>query len=261
MNRFTPTTLFAALALSAAGCHRAPPEPKPQPEPSTPPPAATSAQPAAHATKTTPAEAGPPKVAKVPISPDDPLHGKFTLKDATKGLPGKGALTADIVTSKGKLTCRLYSHRAPITVANFVGLARGIRPWKDPQGKWVKRPAYDGTTFHRIIKGFMIQGGDPSGTGMGQPGYVIPDEIWAGASHDRRGQLCMANRGPNTNGQQIFILDAPATHLDGGYTIFGFCKPGKVVHAIASVPVVGSHPVHPPKIIKVTIRRAPPKKK
>jgi peptidyl-prolyl cis-trans isomerase A (cyclophilin A) len=262
MNRFTLNALLGALALASASCHRAPPEPQPEPEPQAQatPHTATSALPAALA-KPTPKDAGPANVAQVPISPDDPLHGKFTLKDATRHLPGKGALTADIVTDQGKLTCRLYAHRAPITVANFVGLARGIRPWKDPDGKWVKRPAYDGTTFHRVIQGFMIQGGDPAGNGTGEPGYVIPDEIWAGASHDRRGLLCMANRGPNTNGQQFFILDAPTTRLDGGYTIFGECEPGDVIHAIASVPVVGDRPVKPPKIIKVTIRRAPAKKK
>ena len=141
------------------------------------------------------------------MSEDDPLHGKFTLDDATANLAGKGPLVAEIETDQGKLECDLYDDKAPITVANFVGLARGLRPFKAPDGKWTKKPAYDGTTFHRVIKGFMIQGGDPSGTGAGEPGYVIPDEIWAGAAHDQRGLLCMANRGPNTNGQQFFIMD------------------------------------------------------
>src|SRR5690606_29353807 len=151
----------------------------------------------------------------------DPLGGKFTLADATQGLPATGKLVAEIETDQGTLSCELYDDKAPITVANFVGLARGLRPFKDPRtGEWVKRPAYDGTVFHRIIKGFMIQGGDPTGTGRGEPGYVIPDEIWEGSKHDQRGLLCMANRGKDTNGMQFFITDAAKPHLDGGYTIF-----------------------------------------
>src|SRR4029079_5243561 len=85
---------------------------------------------------------------------------KWTLEDATKGLPPGKALTASIETDLGTLSCKLLDDKAPITVANFVGVARGIRPWKTPEGKWEKKPAYDGTIFHRIIKGFMIQGGD-----------------------------------------------------------------------------------------------------
>jgi len=166
----------------------------------------------------------------------DPSNGTFSLAEATDGLSGTGALVATIKTSKGNLTCTLYDDKAPIAVANFVGLARGVRSWKDPTGTWVKRPLYDGTTFHRVIKGFMIQGGDPKGNGTGEPGYVFADEIWKGAKHDRAGLLCMANRGPNTNGAQFFITDAAAPHLDRSYTIFGECAPVAVVHAIANVP-------------------------
>jgi peptidyl-prolyl cis-trans isomerase A (cyclophilin A) len=158
-------------------------------------------------------------------------------------------------TSKGTLQCRLLDDRAPVTVANFVGLARGVRQWKAPDGAWVKRPAYDGTTFHRVIKGFMIQGGDPTGTGKGEPGYTIPDEIWPGAKHDRPGLLCMANRGRDTNGMQFFITDQGAAHLDGNYTIFGECSPVAVVHAIASVPVHGERPVDEVKITAVEVHR------
>lgn len=194
------------------------------------------------------------KVAEVPISPDDPLKGKFTLEDATKDLEGKGKLIATMDTEFGTLECELYEDKAPITVANFVGLARGIRPFKD-DGEWVKRPGYDGSTFHRIVKGFMIQGGDPKGNGTGEPGYVIPDEIWPGAKHDERGLLCMANRGPNTNGMQFFITDAAAPHLDKGYTIFGKCGPDKVIDTLANQPVKGQRAENPPKINKVTIQR------
>ena len=233
--------VFAFIALLALGaCQSKPSEPEPVPH----------AEPA-----TVPQRAPEP----APKPAGDPLGGKFTLSDATAGLEGKGPLVADIDTGKGKLECTLYDDKAPITVANFVGLARGIRPWRAPSDEWVKRPAYDGTTFHRIIKGFMIQGGDPAGTGAGEPGYVIPDEIWEGAKHDQRGLLCMANRGKNTNGQQFFIMDGAAAHLDGGYTIFGKCTPDSVIEAIANVPVQGDRAVDPPKITKVTVRRAPKK--
>lgn len=187
----------------------------------------------------------------------DPAHGKFTLAEALEGLPPKGAITATIATNLGTMKCKLFDDKAPNTVANFVGLARGLRPWKDPSGNWVKRPLYDGTTFHRIIKGFMIQGGDPNGNGSGEPGYVIKDEIWPGAKHDRPGLLCMANRGPDTNGAQFFITDAAASHLTraGTYTIFGECSPASVVHTIASTPVMGERPATPVTISSVTIAR------
>jgi len=187
----------------------------------------------------------------------DPLDGSWTLADATKDLPGKGPIVAKIDTSKGTLQCKLLDDKAPVTVANFIGLATGKRSWKDPNsGQWVNKPAYDGTGFHRIIKGFMIQGGDARGNGTGEPGYVIKDELWEGAKHDRAGLLCMANRGPNTNGAQFFITDAAAAHLDTSYTIFGECAPVEVVHEIANVPVnPGDKPQSPVTIKSVTISR------
>jgi peptidyl-prolyl cis-trans isomerase A (cyclophilin A) len=187
----------------------------------------------------------------------DPTGGAFTLADATAGLAGSGPLVATIKTSKGALTCRLFDDKAPITVANFVGLARGTRPFKShPDGRWVKKAFYDGTTFHRIIKGFMIQGGDQRGTGIGDPGYDVVDEIWPGATHDRAGLLCMANRGKNTNGSQFFITDAPARQLDGNYTIFGECSPVSVVREIASVPKgPGDRPLSPVTIDRIEISR------
>jgi peptidyl-prolyl cis-trans isomerase A (cyclophilin A) len=186
---------------------------------------------------------------------DDPLAGKFSLQDATKDIPGSGALVATIATSLGDMQCKLYEDKAPNTVANFVGLATGKRTWKEPSGSWGNKPAYDGTTFHRVIKGFMIQGGDPRGNGSGEPGYVIPDEIWAGAKHDRAGLLCMANRGHNTNGAQFFITDEAAAHLDGNYTIFGECSPVDTVHKIASIDTRGDRPLDAPKIKSVKIAR------
>jgi peptidyl-prolyl cis-trans isomerase A (cyclophilin A) len=247
-------------AICALSCQSTPPEPGPSKEE----PAKTAASAPPVVTPTPVEKAAPPPepqaaarpVASVTPSPDDPLGGNFSLSDATKGIAGSGPLSATIDTDLGKLECKLYDDKAPITVANFIGLARGTRPWKDPDGKWVKKAAYDGTIFHRIIKGFMIQGGDAKGTGSGEPGYVIPDEIWQNAAHDRAGLLCMANRGPNTNGAQFFITDAAAPHLDRGYTIFGECSPEDMVHKLASVEVIGEKPKTPPKIKTIKIHRA-----
>lgn len=190
-----------------------------------------------------------------PTSPD-PEKGDFTLEEATDGLPPGKVLTATIETGKGTLRCTL-DLRSPQTVANFVGLARGLRPfWDESEGKWVKRPLYEGSTFHRVIPGFMIQGGDNLNSGAGGVGYVVDDEIHKSHKHDRAGQLCMANRGPNTNGGQFFITDGAASHLDGGYTIFGTCEPASVIHTIARVPTgARNRPVEPVRIKKVTIDR------
>ena len=167
---------------------------------------------------------------------DDPAKGQFTLEDATKGLPGSAPLTAKIETTQGTFTCELYDKQAPITVANFVGLARGLRPWKDPKsGKWVKKPFYDGLIFHRVIPTFMIQGGDPLGTGTGNPGYRFDDEISPDLKFDTPGRLAMANAGPGTNGSQFFITEGTPAHLNGRHTIFGQCDPVSLVTKITSV--------------------------
>jgi peptidyl-prolyl cis-trans isomerase A (cyclophilin A) len=211
-----------------------------QPAPPTPPPAAAPA----------------PR----PGTPPDPLAGKFSLADATAGLSGKGKLHATIDSGYGKLECVLYEDKTPNTVANFVGLARGLRPfWDAKAGAWVKRPLYDGTSFHRTIADFMIQGGDHIGDGTGQVGYVIPDEL-VGLKHDRAGLLCMANRGPHTNGGQFFITDAAAPHLTqmNTYTIFGECTPDAVIHKIARAPRPQPHSERPDPVIpirKVSITR------
>jgi peptidyl-prolyl cis-trans isomerase A (cyclophilin A) len=237
-----------------------PPEPTvaaPEPAPPPPPRVFPSTEGIIPAIPISTKQVAAKPVAKVKASDDDPPHGVFSLAQATRGLGNAGVLLADIETSEGNLVCRLLESQAPRNVATFVGLARGIRPFKDPAtGKWVSRPVYDGTTFHRIIRGFMIQGGDPLGTGRSEPGFVVPDEIWQNGAHDRAGLLCAANRGPNTNGLQFFLTDAPAPHLDGGYTIFGACEPVDVVHAIAAAPVVSERPLDPVEIRKVTIRRS-----
>lgn len=235
----------------------------PEPEPSKAKPAATSASASTgtpNSAKQAPALKPPRRkvtakpVAEVKPAPGDPLGGKFTLDDALKGLEGEGPLMATIQTSLTPLECELWPDKAPLTVANFVGLARGLRPWKKGD-KWVKEPLYDGTVFHRVIKGFMVQGGDPNKDGSGGPGYDIPDEIWEDAHHDQRGLLCMANRGPNTNGSQFFIMDGPAPHLDGGYTIFGKCGPDSAIEKIATTKTVGDRAVDPPKIEKIVVHR------
>jgi peptidyl-prolyl cis-trans isomerase A (cyclophilin A) len=259
----TPCASFVAavpvLALVACGGPTGEPralppiEVAPQPAPSASPAPAASASPASTAASAR------PEAAPEPVYLDaNPYQDRtFPLEDATFGLAGSGPLVATITTSRGELSCRLFDDKAPVTVANFVGLARGTRPYKSRKG-WVKAPAYDGTTFHRIIRGFMIQGGDPEGTGRGEPGYVIPDEMWGG-KHDRPGLLCMANRGPNTNGMQFFITDAGAAYLDKTYTIFGECSPVSVVHAIAAVPTgPGDRPTAPVTIDRVTISRGAP---
>jgi peptidyl-prolyl cis-trans isomerase A (cyclophilin A) len=170
--------------------------------------------------------------------PPDPAEGKFTLEQATKGLPGPAGapLVATIETSMGKFTCELYDKQAPITVANFVGLARGVRPWLDTKtNKWVKKPFYDGLIFHRVIPGFMIQGGDPLGIGIGNPGYKFEDEFSPDLKFDRPGLLAMANAGPRTNGSQFFITEGTPAHLTGHHTIFGHCEPVSLVTQIAAV--------------------------
>jgi peptidyl-prolyl cis-trans isomerase A (cyclophilin A) len=140
---------------------------------------------------------------------------------------GKGDLYAIFQTSAGSVTCRLFEKEAPETVANFVGLAMGTKEWTDPQsGQKVKKPLYDGTVFHRVIPNFMIQGGDPLGTGTGDPGYRFKDEFQSGRTFDKPGLLAMANAGPNTNGSQFFITEVPTPHLNNKHTIFGECIQG-----------------------------------
>ena len=161
-------------------------------------------------------------------------------------------------TSMGRITCQLFQQQAPAAVANFIGLADGAKEWTDPAtGKAVyNKPFYNGTVFHRVIPGFMIQGGDPTGTGMGSPGYSFDDEFDPNLNFDRPGRLAMANSGPNTNGSQFFITEVPYPSLDQHYTIFGQCDDPsvEVVKAIARVPRDDSDkPLSPVTLIKVTI--------
>jgi peptidyl-prolyl cis-trans isomerase A (cyclophilin A) len=141
-------------------------------------------------------------------------------------------------TSEGKIICVLFEKDAPVTTKNFTDLAEGKRAWKDNvSGKSGSGPLYTGSIFHRVIPNFMIQGGDPSGTGMGGPGYKFQDET-KGSPHgfDKKGKLAMANAGPNTNGSQFFITVAPTEWLTGKHTIFGEVVEGQdVVDKIANV--------------------------
>lgn len=138
----------------------------------------------------------------------------------------------------GNIVCLLYDKEAPKTVENFRGLATGTKAWKDLKtGRLHHTPLYSGTTFHRVIPGFMIQGGDPAGDGTGEPGYKINDEIDPKLNFSQPGVLAMANSGPNTNGCQFFITVAPADHLNGNYSIFGKVVSGQdIADAISNVP-------------------------
>ena len=146
--------------------------------------------------------------------------------------------TATFVTTEGTFTVRLFPEHAPATVENFVGLATGSREWTDPKGGQGSGALYPGTVFHRVIPDFMIQGGDPEGTGRGGPGYQFEDEFPSGApSFDRPGLLAMANAGPNTNGSQFFVTVAATPWLSGKHTIFGEVVDGMdVVNKISTVP-------------------------
>ncbi len=151
----------------------------------------------------------------------------------------KGPLYATLKTSMGDIVIQLFEDKAPKTVANFVDLATGAKEWTDPKtGDKVKRPLYNGTIFHRVIPGFMIQGGDPLGNGTGGPGYRLEDEFNPALKHSKAGILSMANTGqPNTNGSQFFITQKPTPWLDGRHSVFGEVVKGQnVVDAIANVP-------------------------
>jgi peptidyl-prolyl cis-trans isomerase A (cyclophilin A) len=168
-------------------------------------------------------------------------------------------LHAHFTTSEGNFTVRLLESEAPSTVANFVGLVEGTKEWSDPKsGQKVKRPYYDGLIFHRVIADFMIQGGDPLGTGTGGPGYKFADEFHPKARHSKAGILSMANAGPNTNGSQFFITLAPTGWLDNKHTVFGEVVAGmdiveKIGRTATSKP--GDRPIKPITIQSVTIKR------
>jgi peptidyl-prolyl cis-trans isomerase A (cyclophilin A) len=173
---------------------------------------------------------------------------------ATSGPP-----SAIIETTAGDMHCTLFPDKAPTGVKNFIGLATGKKDWKNPVSGVTKHgvPLYDGTIFHRVIPGFMIQGGDPKGDGTGDPGYAFKNEVSSDLLFDRPGRLAYANAGPGTNGSQFFITEVATPHLNGGYTIFGQCDDATValvkqIAAMARDPM-NDRPFRPVKITRIKI--------
>ena len=166
---------------------------------------------------------------------------------------------AHFITSEGNFTVRLFDAETPNTVANFTGLADGSKEWTDPRtSKKAKQPYYNGTIFHRVIAGFMIQGGDPLGQGIGGPGYKFADEFHPALRHTKAGILSMANSGPNTNGGQFFITLGATPWLDGKHSVFGEVTEGMdVVTKIGGTPTSkpGDRPLKPITVESVTIEK------
>ena len=198
-----------------------------------------------------------------PADPATSQSSSQSLPDAP-GTPSPAVVptgpTALIDTSMGRLSCKLYQQQAPLAVANFTGLAEGAKDWIDPStGKKVHgQPFYNGTTFHRVIPDFMIQGGDPRGDGTGDPGFYFTDEFDPNLAFDVPGRLAMANSGPNTNGSQFFITEEPQPQLTGKHTIFGQCDAHSVllVGQIARVERnADDKPITPVVIRKITVVR------
>lgn len=165
-------------------------------------------------------------------------------------------LYTEIITNQGTMVLRLEYQKAPVTVANFISLAEGTNTLVD--SAYIGKKYYNGLTFHRIIDEFMIQGGDPTGTGSGSPGYKFNNEISDDLKHDKVGTLSMANSGPNTNGSQFFITEGATPNLDGGYNVFGYLVMGEdVLHTLAGVETTkpGDKPVTPVIMEEVNIIR------
>jgi peptidyl-prolyl cis-trans isomerase A (cyclophilin A) len=227
--------LATLVAGSLIGCKK---ESKKDDVAATPPPVGGSAAKPADEMKAEPVAKEPaPAAAPAPAAGEVRAPVAADLAEYTKDIPGSGKLTATIETSMGAFHCELFGDKAPLTVANFVGLATGKKPWKNPSTGQPEtgKPFYDGLTFHRVIPGFMIQGGDPMGNGRGGPGYEFVSEVNNGLTMTP-GTLAMANAGPDTNGSQFFITEGSPKQLDNGYTIFGSCKEADLVKKIAAVP-------------------------
>jgi peptidyl-prolyl cis-trans isomerase A (cyclophilin A) len=197
-----------------------------------------------------------------PAAKTGAAKGSGAAKPAATSKPvGATKPTAIINTTAGKMTCTLFPDKAPIGVENFIGLANGTKDWKNPVSGATKHgvPLYDGTIFHRVIPGFMIQGGDPAGNGTGDPGYKFKNEASPDLLFDQPGRLAYANAGPGTNGSQFFITEVATPHLNGGYTIFGQCDEPTValVKQIAHMATDPStdKPFRPVKIIHISIVR------
>ncbi|WP_164007814.1 peptidylprolyl isomerase [Pyxidicoccus trucidator] len=235
------------LCLSLAACKDSD---KKEPTGSATPPAATPAQPAR---PSSPAEQAPPAEAAA--------SGEWSKK-----VQAGQEVFATLSTNQGDIVVRLFSKDAPKTVTNFVGLATGEKPWTDPNsGQRVEgKSLYQGVIFHRVIPGFMIQGGDPTGTGRGDPGYRFEDEFQSGRTFNKPGLLAMANAGRNTNGSQFFITTSMPDYLNNRHTIFGEVVSGyDVVEKISNVERDRSdRPLQPVVIQKIAMSdQAPSGKK
>jgi peptidyl-prolyl cis-trans isomerase A (cyclophilin A) len=227
-----------ALLFVLTACDAGVPPPKPAPKPAPPKPASIDAPPLDRTVR-------PPTKADLDVY--------------LKAIPGPGDVVATIRTTEGTLHCDLYPELAPVTVANFIGLATGMKAWMNPSGSVeVGKPFYDGLTFHRVIPEFMIQGGDPAGRGTGGPGYTFDDEPTE--SPFGPGSLAMANAGTasghGTNGSQFFIMDGTRADLAHQFTLFGHCANLDVVKRIARVPRDRSdRPTSPVTITRITFSR------
>ncbi|HEY1902049.1 MAG TPA: peptidylprolyl isomerase [Terracidiphilus sp.] len=200
----------------------------------------------------------PPPAEPATTAPAEPLPDAPQATAAAMIHPNGPTVVMD--TSMGRITCQFFEQQAPKAVANFIGLAEGTIDWTDPttKKKMHHKRYYDGTTFHRVIPGFMIQGGDPTGTGMGDPGYSFNDEFDPNLNFDQPGRLAMANSGPNTNGSQFFITEQPFDSLNQHYTLFGQCDPSSVL-VVKTIGLVerdsNDKPLTPVVLNKVTIVR------
>jgi peptidyl-prolyl cis-trans isomerase A (cyclophilin A) len=181
----------------------------------------------------------------------DPHRGRFPFADAVAGLPETGQLHAAIVTDEGVIHCQLHADVAPLSVANFVGLARGVRPFFEPaSGAWVTRPYYDGLSFHRAVERQFVQGGRLDETGT--LGFRLQDEPSIGSAFDKPGVLALANEGrPNSSAGEFFITTEVLRELDGRYTIIGHCDEPLLVRALEARVLAGERP----QIETITITR------
>ena len=251
--RSTTFSLFALLAFTA--CEHKNKTDKGGTTTTTPG-SATVAKPGDTTTPPPPAEKpGAAPIAQAPDTVRPPVAAD--LAEYTKDLPGNGTkLLAKFETSMGVINCELFPDKAPMTVANFVGLATGKKPWMNPKTGNVEqgKPFFDGLIFHRVIPEFMIQGGDPLGRGTGGPGYQFGDEFGQG-DNMVPGTLAMANAGPSTNGSQFFITETGPNWLNGKHTIFGQCKEIDLVKQIARVPQDAQNKPDSPITMKVVISK------
>jgi peptidyl-prolyl cis-trans isomerase A (cyclophilin A) len=251
--------------LAAAGCGGAPEPARPADAPAatpapTPTPTPEATPPATPETPATPPAATPAPSAEKPVAtaPAETAKPAVTEKPAVSAEKHGPGVYAHITTNHGAMIARLFDKEAPKTVENFVGLAEGKKQWRNPRtNTMVRRPYYNNLTFHRIIPGFMIQGGDPEGTGMGGPGFEFADEFNPKLRHSKAGILSMANKGPDTNGGQFFITLVPTPHLNDRHSVFGELVEGTdTLRAIGKVPTGAQNkPVKPVIIKSIRIER------